>query len=166
MEIWDAYDENMNRLEGRTLIRGEEIPEGCYHLVADIAVRHEDGSWLLMRRDPRKHLGGMWELTAGGSALRGEGPFECAARELYEETGISPDTLTEVGRVIHHGNRTIYAEYLCTTAADKNSVVQQEGETCAYRWVSREELLKTGRDELVTQRIQNFIGELAPGAPD
>ena len=33
MEIWDAYDRNLEKIEGMTLIRGEKIPEGVYHLV-------------------------------------------------------------------------------------------------------------------------------------
>ena len=48
-----------------------------------------------MQRDKRKHLGGMWEATAGGSALQGEDPLACAIRELREETGIADDKLME-----------------------------------------------------------------------
>ena len=61
-----------------TLIRGEAIPDGFYHLVSDIIVKHVDGTYLLMQRDIRKNYGGMWEATAGGSALKGEGPLACA----------------------------------------------------------------------------------------
>ena len=88
MELWDAYDSGFRRIEGQTLVRGEPIPAGLYHLVSDILVRHRDGTYLLMRRDPRKHYGGLWEATAGGSALRGETALDCARRELGEETGV------------------------------------------------------------------------------
>ena len=57
IELWDAYDKDMNRIEGVKLVRGEPIPDGMYHLVCDIAVRHSDGSWLLMRRHPVKPFG-------------------------------------------------------------------------------------------------------------
>ena len=73
---------------------------GVYHLVCDIIVRHTDGDYLIVQRDARKHYGGMWEASAGGSAFAGESPLQCAARELFEETGIRTDTLTEVGRVV------------------------------------------------------------------
>ena len=99
-EIWDAYDENFNLIEGVTLKRGEKISDGVYHLVCDIIVRHTDGDYLIVQRDARKHYGGMWEASAGGSAFAGESPLQCAARELFEETGIRTDTLTEVGRVV------------------------------------------------------------------
>ena len=41
-----------------------------------------------MQHDLRKHHGGEWEVTAGGSALQGENGLEAAIRELKEETGI------------------------------------------------------------------------------
>ena len=158
MERWDAYDRNFQKVEGVTLIRGEPIPEGLCHLVCDILVRHRDGTYLLMQRDRRKHYGGMWEATAGGSALQNETPLECAVRELREETGIFSRELTEVGRV-QSGN-TIYVEFLCVTDCRKDSVRLQEGETIAYRWVSKEQLLAMQKEELVTERMQEYIEEL------
>ena len=96
MELWDAYDRDFKKIQGVTLVRGEVIPEGFFHLVCEIIVRHIDGSYLIVQRDKRKHLGGMWEATAGGSALQGEEPAICAARELYEETGIT----SNAGKII------------------------------------------------------------------
>ncbi len=161
MEIWDAYDGIFHKIPGMSLIRGKPIPEGCFHLVCEIIVRHEDGTYLLMQRDKKKHFGGMWEASAGGSALQGETPLECAVRELREETGILSDHLTEIGRVLHREHQTIYVEYLCHTNTDKNHVVLQEGETSAFRWVSLQELRHMPRNELVTQRIQCFVEELS-----
>ena len=162
MELWDAYDKEFNKTERVTLVRGEPIPSGLYHLVCDVIVKHTDGSWLLMRRDRRKKYGGMWEATAGGSALCGESPLECAKRELCEETGIKDDSLAEVGHVTSHD--TIYVEFMCVTDIDKNAVTLQEGETEEFRWVSREELLQMKKNELVTERMQAFIKELQKSA--
>ncbi len=160
MELWDAYDAEFNRIGGRTLIRGEPVPEGLCHLVCDVLVRHADGTYLLMKRDPRKVYGGLWEATAGGSALVGETPLECATRELREETGIAAANLAEVGRVADREAHAIYVEFLCVTDWDKGAITLQEGETVAFRWVGREELLGMKRDELLTERMQEFIGEL------
>ncbi len=160
MELWDAYDEKFGLIEGQTLIRGEKIPDGMYHLVCDIIVKHNDGSYLLMQRDSRKHFGGMWEATAGGSALKGENPLTCAVRELKEETGIATDNLTEVGIVTNHRNRTIFVEFLAVTNCDKSSVTLQEGETQAYQWVDRETLVNMSRRKLVTDRMMIFLREL------
>ena len=160
MERWDAYDAQFNKIEGKTLVRGGPIPQGVCHLVCDVIVRHTDGSYLLMQRDPRKVYGGMWEATAGGSALAGETPPECAARELREETGIVSAGLTQVGTVTDPGAHAIYVEFLCVTGWDKEAITLQEGETVAFQWVGRDELLSMKRDKLVTERMQRFIGEL------
>ena len=157
MELWDAYDKSLNKLENITLVRGEPIPAGMYHLVCDVLVRHVDGSYLLMRRDPRKPYGGMWEATAGGSALKGESPVECAVRELNEETGIKADCIEEVGRVV--GDNSVYVEFLCVTDCDKDRVTLQEGETVAYRWIDRETLMAM-KGELLTHRMWQFVPEL------
>jgi len=158
MELWDAYDKDFNKIKNRTLIRGERIPEGLFHLVCDILVKHTDGTYLLMQRDKRKHFGGMWEATAGGSALQNESPLDCAVRELREETGIDSNDLIEVGRVTT--NDTIYVEFLCVTNCDKDSITLQAGETIAYKWVSRDELIAMKKNEFVTERMQKFMTEL------
>ena len=99
-------------------------------------------------------------IPEGGSALQGEEPAICAARELYEETGITSNNLVEIGRVLHHSHKSFYVEYLCITDVDEDSVVLQEGETSDYKWITADELLKLSRDELATQRILNFVEEL------
>ncbi len=162
MELWDLYDEKMNIIEGKTVVRGvEPVPDGMYHLVCDVIVRHTDGSYLLMQRDKNKHFGGMWEATAGGSAIKGETPLECAVRELKEETGITAKNIKEVGKTINHAHRTIYVEFLCVTDCDKSDVTLQDGETQDYKWVKRETLVSMSKQELVTQRMQCFVSELS-----
>lgn len=160
MELWDAYDVNFNKIEGKTLVRGEPVPDGVCHLVCDIIVKHADGTYLLMQRDPRKHYGGLWEATAGGSALAGETPAECAKRELREETGIISEDLVEVGTVTDEEAHAIYVEFQCVTDWDKEAVTLQEGETVDFKWVSRDELLAMKKDQLITERMQHFIEEL------
>ena len=69
MELWDAYDDRLRPIEGVTLVRGEPVPEGMFHLVCEVAVRRREGNWLLMKRAPEKPLGG-----AVGAHRRGRGP--------------------------------------------------------------------------------------------
>ena len=154
MEYWDAYDENFNKIEGVTLVRGKPIPEGVYHLVCDVLVMHSDGTYLLMKRDFRKPFGGTWEATAGGSALKNETLMECAKRELYEETGIIANSLKEIGREV--SVNTIYVEYFFVTDIEKDDIRLQEGETIDHRWVLKEELLSMNKGELLTDRILRF----------
>ena len=164
MELWDAYDASFHKVNNVTLIRGEPIPDGLFHLVCDVIVKHVDGDYLLMQRDSRKHYGGMWEATAGGSALRGESPLDCAVRELREETGVDAKQLVEVGRVVSEQNHTLYVEFSCVTDQPKNSVILQEGETSDYKWVGKDELIHMKEDELVTKRMQIFVKELQKAA--
>ena len=35
-EIWDAYDNAFNKIKNVTLVRGEPIPDGMYHLVGEV----------------------------------------------------------------------------------------------------------------------------------
>lgn len=160
MELWDAYDSSLIKIENVTLVRGETIPKDMFHLVCDILVKHTDGTFLLMKRDPQKHFRGMWEATAGGSALVGETPLQCAVRELREETGILSTDLVEVGREVSNRTHSVYVEFLCITDWKKDKISLQKGETVDYKWVSRKELLAMNKDELVTERMQKYIDEL------
>ena len=53
VKLWDVYGED-GSVTGDILVRGEEIPEGCFYAVAKVFVVHEDGSVLLMRRHLEK----------------------------------------------------------------------------------------------------------------
>ena len=157
-EIWDAYNKDFTRIEGMSLVRGQHIPDIIYHLVCDIIVRHVDGSYLIMQRDHEKTHGGLWELSAGGSALQGEDPEEAAIRELKEETGII-ENLVEVGRTAQDKNHSIYVIYLCQTECAKDTIRLQEGETINYRWISRNELLVMTEETLITHRALKILKE-------
>ena len=156
MEIWDAYLPN-GTLAGCDLVRGELIPAGMYHLVSEILVRHIDGEYLLMQRDPRKpNYGGYFEATAGGSALKGEDADSCARRELREETGIDAGTLTNIGHFVSHN--TIYGIFLCVTDCDKNAVKLQEGETVSYKWISEAEFIDfVNSDAMIDVQRQRYL---------
>ena len=160
MEYWDAYDEHMHRIKGVTLQRGYAVPDGMYHLVSDVLVRHADGSFLLTKRDPHKAYGGMWEASVGGSALRGESPYACAKRELKEESGISSGRLVRLATSTVRGVRTIFVGFLCETDCDKNDITLQEGETVDYRWVSGEELIAMRKRGEVTDRCDAVLHKI------
>ncbi len=157
MELWDAYNSNFEKIEGLTLIREEEdmIPAGVYHLVCHVLVKHVDGTYLLMQRDPHKAYPNMWEATAGGSALQGESPLQGALRELGEETGIEADSLEPLDQTL--GQTCIHCRFLCVTACDKNSVKLQEGETVNFRWASAEEILALSEEELISWPMRKYI---------
>lgn len=158
MELWDAYNCHGEKT-GETLVRGEAIPRGLYHLVCEVLVRHTDGSILCMKRATTKpNYPGFYEATAGGSALQGEDPLTCIKRELREETGITCETFRHIGTDVDEMTQTIYRTYVCEVAWDKNAVTLQEGETEDYTWFSEEEfasLLRT--PNFIAMQTKRFL---------
>lgn len=141
MELWDAYDRH-GRKTGWTIRRGEPIPEGSFHLVSCVVVRHTDGDFLILRRSEQKEsYPGILEIGVGGCALQGEDAITCAKRELFEETGISCLELEGTGRYVDERSRAIYEGYLCVTDIPKDEIRLVTEENSAYYWYTTEEFL-------------------------
>jgi len=162
MEFWDAYDRNGHKLN-RTLVRGEPIPDGLFHLVCCIVVRHTDGDYLLMKRAPEKeNYPNIWEIGAGGSVLQGESAEDSARRELEEETGIRSGCWSKMDRYVEAD--TIYEGFLCETDWPKDSISLQAGETVDYRWLDREAFVRFfDSDECIDRfrrRLRDYVGQL------
>ena len=161
IEIWGLFKRDGTNDEHKTMIRGEHTPEGYYHIVTDIVVQHEDGDFLLMQRDYRKHKGGQFELTCGGSAVNDESAFDAAKRELKEETGIDTDKLTLLDHEIDDSKKGFYYEYYLKDNIDKNSITLQEGETISYKWVNKDELKRMLNDKKISnKRILKYVADL------
>ena len=158
MEKWDAYTRE-GVLTDAVLVRGEPIPEGLYHLVCDVLVRHADGSYLCMKRALSKEAyAGFYEATAGGSALRGEDAHACGKRELKEETGIDCDELEEIDRIVYDDDHCIFYSFLCTVDCDKDSVRLQEGETEDYVWMSEKEFIAfVNSDKMIAPQKRRYM---------
>lgn len=140
MEYWDVFD--IDRIPtGKTAIRGEDMPEGGYHMVIHVCIFNSDGKLLIQQRQPWKTLGNKWDVTVGGSALKGETSREAAARELFEELGIEHD-FTDI-----RANMTLNFIggfddfYLLNRDIDLASLRLQPEEVQSARWASREEVL-------------------------
>ena len=170
MECWDLYTAE-GKKTGQTMIRGEKIPEGKYHLVCEVLVRHTDGDYLLMKRAAsRKIYPGAWEATAGGSALAGEDPLTGARRELREETGIDNAELVPLGRLVSDLTSTIYHSFLALVDCPKNSIRLQKDETEDYRWLSQAEFREFWKTEdcvpMQKRRLLPWLKEMGYAEPD
>lgn len=159
MEIWDGYRED-GTLAGVDLVRGEAIPKGLKHAVAEVFVMHQDGTILLMQRDYHKpNYPGAFESGASGSVIKGESFLEGAKRELQEETGIVCSALKKIYEV--QNDAAIYIGYVCVTDIAKNKIRLQEGETISYRWISKEDFLKFYKTKeyvpTLQKRVETFV---------
>lgn len=168
MELWDGYFRD-GTPAGSDLIRGEPVPKGLYHLVSGVLVRHTDGDYLLMKRDPSKpNFPGYYEATAGGSAQKGEDALACAKRELLEETGIASGSFTQIDRRVYEDGRIFYS-FLCVTGWDKTAIRLQEGETIAFRWVGEREFVEFIRSgKAIPAQLERYAGyfrEMGYGKP-
>lgn len=155
MEIWDGYLQDGSKA-GVDLVRGKPVPEGLYHLVSEVLVRHRDGDYLLMQRSFEKpNYPGAWEATAGGSALKGEDALQCALRETKEETGIVDGEMAFIGMYSSHD--THYHSFLCTTGVDKQTITCQEGETIGYRWMTEAEFITFVQTDMIPMQKNRLM---------
>ena len=139
MEIWDIMNEK-GVVTGRTAVRGRTVlRNGEYHLVVHIWVVSSKGNLLIQRRSERRRLmPGEWAAT-GGSAVSGEESKAAAARELYEELGISAgDNLRHVTRLKRRNS--LLDIYFLSCDADTTGLRLQRNEVAEVKWVSPEEL--------------------------
>lgn len=141
-ELWDVYSFDRS-LTGRTMYRGDPVPEGGFHLVVHICVFAPDGRMLIQRRQTTKHgWPGLWDLSAGGCAVSGEDSQTAAERELFEELGIRA-SFAGVRPRLSIGFETGFDDVFFTGhGADISDLRLQREEVLDVRWASAAEVLK------------------------
>jgi 8-oxo-dGTP diphosphatase len=80
--VWPTYRASLLALFGDLAARA-----GFPVVEVTAAVIERRGRFLVTRRDPAKHLGGLWEFP-GGKREPGESLEECLTREIREELGV------------------------------------------------------------------------------
>ncbi len=71
MEIWDILDEEGNKT-WKTMQKGEKVPNGFYHLGADVWIVNSENKILIQKRSSKKRQApNVWAMT-GGSVVKGE----------------------------------------------------------------------------------------------
>lgn len=151
MERWDLYDEN-RRPTGETLLRGQAMPQGRYHLVADLLFLNSRGETLLQRRAGNKEiLPDVWSFT-GGSVLAGETMAQGCVREGTEEMGFSPDLAN--GRVLYSekGKTFIRDVYLFRQDVPRAAMRLQAEEVQDAMWLLPE---KIRQDQALWREMQH-----------
>lgn len=139
MERWDLLDEH-GAPTGQTMVRGDRLQKGQYHLVVHIWIVDRAGRLLIQKRAlDLRLMPGMWAVT-GGSAIVGEDGVTAARRELREELGIEtrPGELEPIGTM---RRRNSFCQlWLLRRDVPLHELRLQAEEVAAARWVEVGEL--------------------------
>ena len=141
MELWDVYDQCMQKT-GRTHVRGEDLPEGDYHLIVHVYPINSKGEILIQKRaDTVKTKPGLW-ATTGGSVVAGEDFFQGCKRELKEELGLmATQENTRLISLTQKPNR-FRTVWFVRTEVDASECVLQEEEVADVKWATPDTIRK------------------------
>lgn len=128
----------------------------------------DNDEWLVLKRSEQVILPGAWQPVQGHIEA-GETAYQCAARELREETGLRPKAFYQVSAI----NRFYLAQYdqvilspVFLAVVASNAKVQLSDEHESYAWLTPDDAVKRmqwpgQRESLWTAREQ-FILDPAP----
>ena len=141
MEVWDIYDV-FRRPTGRTMLRGQEVVPGDYHMVVHVIIFNRAGQMLIQQRQRcKRSWPNAWDISVGGCAIQGERSQQAAMREAREELGLEidlRDTAPDLTLAFPGGFDDMY---IVERELEIEELRLQEEEVKAVRWATREEIL-------------------------
>lgn len=141
MELFDLYDA-ARRPTGRTMVRGDAVPDGLYRLVIHVCVFNSRGEMLIQQRQTcKKSWPGMWDVSVGGCVTAGEDSRQGACRELREELGLEADfehLATAITTTFTGGFDDFFVLH---TDLDPAGLKLQASEVRAAKWACRDEVM-------------------------
>lgn len=141
MELWDVYDSNRVKTN-KTMVRGGIFEKGHYHLVVHICIFNSDGKMLIQQRQPfKKGWSNMWDITVGGSAIKGDTSSVAAERELFEEIGLELDLKSVRPHITVNFDEGFDDFYLVEKDVNINELSLQYEEVQTVKWASKEEII-------------------------
>ena len=147
-EFWDLYDGHGNPT-GKTMVRGEEVPSGYYHLAVHIWPMNSRGEFLIQKRAATvQWKPNLWAVT-GGSAIRGEDAVTAARRELLEEIGYAaqPEDMKQIA-CLKRTNSFCYVFSVRTDWPVYSFSLQKE-EVSAVAWCDKAKILRMLADNVL-----------------
>lgn len=146
MELFDLYTPE-RVLTGKSMVRGDRLPDGLWRLVVRIAVFGDDGRMLIQKRtDTKSFMPDKWDMSAAGSVVLGEDSRTAIIRETREEIGI--DLADSDFRIIstmymHRKNGSGIFEdiYIVRMTPELSGLTLQKEEVEAVRWADEKEII-------------------------
>ena len=141
MEIFDLYD--VNRIKtGQTIVRGEKIPDGLYHIVVHVCIFNSLGQMLIQQRQPFKAgWPNMWDISVGGSAVSGDTSKTAAEREVFEEIGYKINLENHRPIITIHFDHGFDDIYTVIEDIDINALKLQPEEVQAVKWATENDII-------------------------
>ena len=156
-ELFDLYTAG-RELTGRTMVRGEPVPEGFYRLVVHVCLFDAEGRMLIQQRQPfKKGWSNLWDVSVGGSAVSGDSSRTAAERETREELGLSIDLAGVRPVLTVHWEHGFDDYYLLEQPVDLSSLRLQHEEVQAVRWADKSEILQMIGDGLFIPYEKSLI---------
>lgn len=139
MEYWDIYDIERNKT-GKEVIRGDKLKDNEYRLVVHACIFNKKGEMLIQQRQSFKDgWANMWDLTCGGSAIKGETSQMAIDREVSEELGIEIKSVRP-NLTINFANG-FDDIYLIEKEVDIDNLNLQYEEVQNVKWATKEEII-------------------------
>lgn len=140
MELWDIYDIARNKTN-RTMIRGENFNKDDYHMVVHICIFNSKDEMLIQQRQPFKEgWPNMWDITVGGSAIKGDTSQTAVEREVLEELGLEINMQNIRPHLTINYNDGFDDVYLIQKDIDIDDLNLQYEEVKCVKWASNDEI--------------------------
>lgn len=159
MEVWDLVDEKGN-ITGKTIIKGELIPKGYYHLGADVWIINNENKILIQKRSPNKKLQpNVWGMT-GGSTKKGETIIETIERESLEELGIKLN-INNLKLITSYKIEEVWIyEYIIRQDINLKDIIMQKDEVSEVKWVTYEEIENLFKNNMFMKDRWEFVRDI------
>lgn len=138
MEILDLYDKDLN-LTGKTMVRGEQIPENCFIRIVVAFIQNNNGEFLIQKTSKIK---GNKFASTGGHFKSGDDSITTIQTEVFEELGIliNKEQFEYLGNF--YKDCVVFDVYYLNLNIEIESLKLQTEEVESATWCSKAEIEK------------------------
>lgn len=138
MEKRDLYDIRKRKI-GKTINKGEKIPDNAYTIVVSMFIQNNEGKILIEKRSKEK--GGVYGLISGHPTA-GQTSLQGIITETKEEIGV--DIEKEQIKILKEGRKgnTFFDIYYTNKNVEISSLKLQKEEVDSVHWFTIDEIKK------------------------